>query len=170
MNPKRLSFSVFFVFGCSCASGQSTGDSWQHVRRLPVGKTFYVQTETRREKCSLVSIDDIQLTCNRGKKNSFTFSLAEIKSIKLARTGDYTAIGLLVGAGVGAGVGALVERPGSSQPCNASAGVPNFCGLDFSGLDEGLGALTGGLIGAVVGTPVGFWIDSRKASTIYRAP
>jgi hypothetical protein len=143
---------------------------WESLRATSPGKSINIYTGTTHQKCSFVSADDTQLTCRSGKKNTYTFARADIEKVRLGYRPTYTLIGLVAGAGIGAGIGYAVGRPSSNSNCVPPPGTLNFCGLNFSGLTEEVGAAVGGVIGALAGTGGGLALDLGLRKTVFEAP
>jgi hypothetical protein len=144
------------------ALSQAQNDGWQRVLNLPVGKTIDVYTGTKHQKCKFLSADDQQMSCQRGKRDTFTFSRSEVYEVRLPFTRTFTIVGLLAGTGAGIGIGALVERP---SPCTP----PNFC-ESFPSLEQEAGMLVGGVVGGITGVVTGLIVDNSRRETLYLAP
>jgi hypothetical protein len=135
---------------------QPQNDGWQLVRALPAGKKINIYTGTKHQQCKLVSVDDQQITCDSGKKNSYTLSRAEITKVRLPYTGVFTIVGFAVGTAAGAGIGAAVSKPQAHDV--------------FGGIGQEIGTGAGAVIGAIGGTATGFIIDKVRQRTLYLAP
>ena len=104
-------FAVFSLTATAFAEKPSLGDTWSHIAALPPSTHLHVASDKKGRTCFLISSDDEKLVCSNGKGSSgssYTFTRAEVKSVKLTRYGRSTLVGLLVGGGAGAGIGAAV--------------------------------------------------------------
>ena len=74
---------------------QTQNDGWQLVRNLPAGKTIDLYTGTKHQRCKFLLADDEQISCQRGKRDTFTFSHTEIRFGVAGAIGG-TATGFIV--------------------------------------------------------------------------
>jgi hypothetical protein len=129
------------------------GSNWQHVMALPINTDIHVAARTRHSLCTLKSVADDSLTCERdtgvGAK-LLTFQRDEIKTIKLARRVRSGLIGAGIGAGAGATGGAIYARG------NHYFAVPGAFAMIYA------------FAGAFAGAPTGYLTDFTR-STVYRA-
>jgi len=153
---------LFLMFLCgvsaSLAAQSRSGDgSWERLRHLAAGTRVHVAGDKQSKTCAIDLVDDATLRCSKGN-SQYSFTRAEVKSVKLTRYMRSTLVGLGIGLGVGAGVGAIV---GHAQE------KPNDF---FPGLSTEACAAVGGAVGAVAGAAIGGPTDFLRGPTIYRRP
>ena len=151
---------VLLVCGAwaSLAAQVPSGDAgWERVRHLPAGSHVHVAGDKQSKTCAIDLVDDATLRCSKGN-SQYSFTRAEVKSVKLTRYGRSTLVGTVIGLGVGAGVGAIV---GHAQE------KPNDF---FPGLSTEACAAVGGAVGAIAGAAIGGPTDFLRGPVVYRRP
>ena len=116
---------------------------------------MHVSADKLSRTCSLVSVDDNELVCTKGRVVAstarYSFPRLEVKSVKLTRYAASTLGGLGIGAGAGAVIGFATFHGGD-----------NFLNLD--GVARASTVVAGALLGALVAGPT----DLFRGPTVYR--
>lgn len=150
-------FCAVFVSAHLMAQAPVGGADWKRVEQLPLHTKVHVSSDKMGRVCMVDSVDEGSLTCSAGhvvNTAHYTFSRAEIKSIKVTRY----VLSTIGGAGIGAGVGAIIGAAGT-QGDNDRIGITR-------GQVVGIVTLIGGVVGAAIGGPT----DFLRGPTVYRRP
>ena len=147
--PLLLSSSVAV---CAAAQSSTPGTNWDHLKALPTGTRMHVTGDKLSRTCVLDAVTDEQLTCSKGRVVNtahYTFTRAEVQSVKLTRYTLSSVAGFGIGAGAGAGIAAATVKSG------------NIIG-------KGAAAAIFGIGGGVLGALITGLTDAFRGPTVYR--
>ncbi len=146
-----LCLLAFSSIAVSAASQTPTpGTNWDHLKALPAGTHMHVSGDKLSRTCVLDAVTDDQLTCSKGRVVNtahYTFTRAEVQSIKLTRYTLSSVAGFGIGAGAGAGISAAAFKSDS-----------------FKSLAVAVFTVGGGVAGALITGPT----DAFRGPTVYR--
>lgn len=160
MRRTWICLSLLFLLGPLVhASAQAPAASahWENLKTLPAHMRVHVESDQKSRECVIDVVDDETLRCSKGA-SQYSFTRAEVKSVKRVRTGRSVLVGLGIGLGGGAGIGAAIghskEQPNSLFPGLSTEAYTAICGA--------MGLIAGGAIGGPT--------DFTRGPTLYRRP
>jgi hypothetical protein len=128
-------------------------DAWSRVLQIAPNTPLRVSASKHGGNCIFQSATASGIVCLHGSKTR-EVQREDIKSIKLARRGRSTGLGLAIGAGAGAGIGAGV---GSAINSSDTGSYLHVSGGKSAGVGAGVGVIVGGAAGALVGYSTDFF-------------
>jgi hypothetical protein len=155
----KIMLVVLLLCGASASLAQALASDpgWDRLKHLPAHTRVHVAGDKQSKTCAIDLVDDATLRCSKGN-SQYSFTRAEVKSVKLTRYMRSTLVGMGIGLAAGAGVGAIV---GHAQE------KPNDF---FPGLSTEAYAAVGGAAGLVAGGAIGGPTDFMRGPTVYRRP
>lgn len=158
MFMRHLLLSLIFLGTLTYASAQApaAGANWEHLKALPAGTRVHVSGDKMSRTCTIVSVDDEQLTCSKGRVVAstahYSFPRPEVKSVKLTRY----AVSTLAGIGIGGGAGGLISAVVYRKKDNSF--------IDLSGEAAAASTAISAILGGLICGPT----DLFRGPTVYK--